>query len=397
MPWFEARSVFDSLRPVYLATKIFLVHFETLDFGQQTVQQTLLDQLRYIVAILLDIAVVYRCITVNTPYLYLTDSVLLNVGCYTTLVFLALLSSSIPVWNRHKAVEILEVYKNIDECDRILRSLGVVIDHRKQRMFSTLYVVGWIGVPIIITLNAFRARFDSAWTNVSSAAPDVMIAIGILRTSSCYSLFICYSTLTLMSINQRFSCVQQCTMTVLEVPKSSQGAVSCAAIRRIASAHDRLSDCIELLNNCYSIHIFYTVTMSVFFTILVVFQLIHAYATEANESMLGVAKNNIVYDQFHILVFIVMVVYTSLVGRNCHRISVMIHKSISYGSFDKRVLKELRCFSQQLQHHAPKINCGVLDFDWMLFYSVAGTFTTYLIILLQFDVGNLGFHRLHKS
>lgn len=56
--------------------------------------------------------------------------------------------------------------------------------------------------------------------------------------------------------------------------------------------------------------------MSVFFTILVVFQLIHAYATEANESMLGVAKNNIVYDQFHILVFIVMVVYTSLVGRN---------------------------------------------------------------------------------
>ncbi|XP_062698412.1 putative gustatory receptor 28b [Aedes albopictus] len=139
------------------------------------------------------------------------------------------------------------------------------------------------------------------------------------------------------------------------------------------------------------------VTMSVFFTIFVVFGLIHAYAIDASETMMQVAKNNIVYDEFYVLVFVLMVVFASLVGRNCNRVKTPTHKAICYGSYGQRIFRELRCFSQQLEHHTPKINCGMLDLDWTLFYSVAGTFTTYLVILLQFDVGSLGFRHQNET
>lgn len=209
MPWFEAHSFFDSIRPVYLVTKLFLLHFSTLHFKQQTVHKTLLDQLRFSVAVVVDIFLIYRSITVNTPYLCLTDSVLLNMGTYLTLVLLSFMTSSISSWNCYRTVEILKIYTNIDECDQVLRSLGTVIDYRKQRKFSTLYVFGWLCVPVIITMKAAFARLESAWTNVSSTGPDLITTVAILRTSTCFSLFVCYSTLTLLALNTRLGYVRE--------------------------------------------------------------------------------------------------------------------------------------------------------------------------------------------
>ncbi|KXJ71686.1 putative gustatory receptor 28b [Aedes albopictus] len=397
MPWYQACNFFDSIRPVYLITKIFLLHFSTLDFKQQTIHRTLLDQLCFSVAVVVDIYLIYRSITVNTPYLYLTDSVLLNVGTYLTLVFLSFMTSSISSWNCYRAVEILGIYTNIDECDQILRSLGSFIDYRKQLVFSTLYLFGWLCVPVIVTMNAVLARLKSAWTSVTSGGPDLLTAAAILRTSICFSMFVCYSTLTLLLLNARLGCVQKAMVMYLKEARISQPTVDCDVIRRIAQAHDQLCNAIQLFNGCYSIHIMHTVTMSVFFTIFVVFGLIHAYATDAGETMMQVAKTNIVYDEFYILMFVLMVVFTSLVGRNCSRVKMMINKVVCYRSYDKEVFRELRCFSQQLENHAPKINCGMLDFDWTLFYSAAGTFTTYLVILLQFDVGNLGIRHQNQT
>lgn len=209
MPWYQACNFFDSIRPVYLITKIFLLHFSTLDFKQQTIHRTLLDQLCFSVAVVVDIYLIYRSITVNTPYLYLTDSVLLNVGTYLTLVFLSFMTSSISSWNCYRAVEILGIYTNIDECDQILRSLGNFIDYRKQLVFSTLYLFGWLCVPVIVTMNAVLARLKSAWTSVTSGGPDLLTAAAILRTSICFSMFVCYSTLTLLLLNARLGCVQK--------------------------------------------------------------------------------------------------------------------------------------------------------------------------------------------
>ncbi|XP_021710142.1 uncharacterized protein LOC5577444 [Aedes aegypti] len=203
MLWFQARNFFDSFRPVYLATKIFHIHFETLDFKQQTVRRTLLDQFRFVFTMMVDVYFIYRSIVLNLPYLYLTESVLLNVGNYLSLVLLSMLTFTLPLWNRLKTKEVFQILANINDCDRKLGKLEVVIDHRKHYIISTVYVMCTMCAAMIGTWNAVSVRHNEAWTNITMKAPQVLTVVAIFRISTNFGLFTCYSNLTLLSINER--------------------------------------------------------------------------------------------------------------------------------------------------------------------------------------------------
>ncbi|XP_021710140.1 putative gustatory receptor 28b isoform X3 [Aedes aegypti] len=413
MKWFQAYNFFDSFRPVYLATKLFHVHFETLDFKRQTVGRTLIDQFRFILSLLLDISFLFRSFTANLPYLYLTESVLLNVGNYLSLMLLATLTYTLSLWNHCKSKEIFQLCASINDCDRKLEKLGIPVDHRRHHFASTLSTGVWMCFSVIITLNAVSVRRNKVFDPDRTDDFEAIIVVAIFRISTNFSLFVCYTSLTLFSINGRLAKLQAFLATTA-LPTSGSSKRICQTIRRIAAVHDQLSDTIRMFNDCYSVHTMYGVIASSSFSVFVVFGLIHAYASNVSEVTMQIAWRNMLYDLFYVLMLAKMLLSTSLVSRNvgvckinlileetvlsliffqCKRMAHAIHKAICYRSYDKQIFNELGRFSQQLEHNAPKISCGLFDFDWTLLYSIAGSFATYLVILLQFDLVNLNFVR----
>lgn len=99
----------------------------------------------------------------------------------------------------------------------------------------------------------------------------------------------------------------------------------------------------------------------------------------------------------------------------CKHTAILVHKVACYGRHDSVTLRELHIVSQQMWHKAPVITCGLFYFDWELMYTVsvssivcsatdkfinyvfkmAGSLASYLLILIQFDLGNIDYAKLN--
>ncbi|XP_053690856.1 putative gustatory receptor 28b [Sabethes cyaneus] len=315
MRWFRVDDFFQSIRPVYLTARMFLLHFETVDFQRRTHRRTLLDQAGLALTFVMDLflaTVAFRNITVM---LQMSDSVLLNLGYYVSFMLATMIALVIPSWNSWQAESIFEIYANIANVDDDLKQLGITIDHQKHHFVSTI-----------------SPKFSSKSTEDTNHLGDI--------------------------------------------------------IRKLAALHDLLSDTVELFNRCFSIQAMLCMAPFFSFTVFSLFGLIHSYASRADNDTLQVSWSNMIYDMLPVYFMIQMVLCSGLVHAKCKQMAVLIHKAISCGAYNRKLLEELRAFIQQLEHHAPKISCRVFDFDWTLFFTMAGSLTTYLVILIQFDLVN---------
>ncbi|XP_069677283.1 putative gustatory receptor 28b [Periplaneta americana] len=69
-----------------------------------------------------------------------------------------------------------------------------------------------------------------------------------------------------------------------------------------------------------------------------------------------------------------------------NRTAVLVHKLLSKTK-DPEVREELQLFSLQLLHRKVQFTaCGFFPLDFTLLYSIVGAVTTYLVILIQFQI-----------
>nr|NP_001345815.1 gustatory receptor 21 [Aedes aegypti] len=378
----NASSFLESFRPVYLVTKNLHIHFETINFRLQTVERTLLDQFRFILSVALDGYLVSVGCRNSSGYLQLTDSMLINSGCYVSVVSLYLFSFSLPLWNRYKAAEMFEVFRTISDCDRNLEVLGAIVDHRKHLVTNTVSL-GTVVMFILAILGiGGYIRFTVYWKHFEPILPDDASTVAVLRTFITLHFFVCYCSLILWSIRERFLILQQV------IVRLSKAEAAQPLIQIIAEVHDQLCDTVLLFNRCYSGHIMYLMVVAFTYSIFCVFGLIHSYASNANAITMRVSWNNMIYDMGYLQIILQPIVLSSLVYRACRRTSILISKDICYRPYEKRTMKELRIIFQQMYHRKAKIGNEVVELDWVLLYTMAGSFTTYLVILLQFDLAN---------
>ncbi|XP_055543582.1 uncharacterized protein LOC129729125 [Wyeomyia smithii] len=321
MRWFKVRDFFESTRPVYLAARICLLHFETVDFRERKFRKTLFDQIRFILTMWADLYLASVAIGFGEAFMSLSESTLLNAGYFASIIDSYLFMLSLPTWNRWMAASIFAIFEHIAEVDDELKQLGLTINHQKHHFVSTV----------------------------------VMASATTLENN---------------------------TVTV----QSSE--VSCQMIRKFTLLHDKLCETIKLFNRCFSLQMMVALACTFSYTLFAAFGLIHSFAARVNEGTLELALSNMVMDGFYVFFMIQLTVISSLTYNEGTRTVTLVHKIISYGSYDRKTLRQLQMFSYQLWNRAPKISCRLLDFDWSLFYTVAASLTTYLLILVQFDVVN---------
>ncbi|XP_062698407.1 putative gustatory receptor 28b isoform X2 [Aedes albopictus] len=378
----NATCFLESFRPVYLVTKIVHVHFETLNFRQQTIGRTLLDQFRFLLTVFLDGYLVFVGCRNSAGFLKLTDSMLINTGCYVSVVSLYLFSFSLPLWNRYKSTEMFEVFQTLTDCDEHLKVLGVNVDHRKHLIMNSV-ALGMVGLLILTILGVGGyIRFTVYWKHFEPILPDNTSTLSVLRTFINLHFFVCYCSLILWSIRERFVGLEQA------IVKLSTSGDAQTLIQITAKIHDQLCDAVQLFNRCYSGHIMFLMVAAFTYSIFCVFGLIHSYASSANAITIRVSWNNMIYDLGYLQIMLQPIVLSALVYRASNRVSISLNKDVCYRPYRNRTFEQLRVLSMQLYHREAKISCGVIDIDWVLLYTLAGSFTTYLVILLQFDLAN---------
>ncbi|XP_058448651.1 uncharacterized protein LOC131428622 [Malaya genurostris] len=400
MRWFRADSFFESLRPVYLIAKVLLLHFETIDFERRTVRRTLFDQILYVLTLIMDLYLSLVGIRSCAAFIELSDSMLLNLGYGGSFLMSYLLSLALPLWNGLKARTIFSIYESIAAYDDDLKLLGLRIDHQRHNFVSTIFVMCSMCFAFFMLAIVSYAHFNKDWIDLSKVFLEYWMVIPFVRTALGAGIFFSYFCLTLLSLQHRFVTLNQVVMKFFQtspekdplMPTDSE--TCCKMIRKLATLHDQLCDTIELFNRCFSIQAMFALAAAFGFTVFSIFGLIHSYATNAAENTLRLAWCNMCYDGFYLAFIFQLIVFSSLIYAECKHTAVLIHKVLCYGTYDKIVRKELRIFSQQLWHQAPKVSCSLFDFDWTLFYTIGGSLTTYLIILVQFDLVNFDYSEL---
>ncbi|XP_065082641.1 gustatory receptor for bitter taste 66a-like [Ochlerotatus camptorhynchus] len=74
-----------------------------------------------------------------------------------------------------------------------------------------------------------------------------------------------------------------------------------------------------------------------------------------------------------------------MVQTEAKSIGISAHKTINLVD-DDEICDKLLLLSNQIYQRTPVVSCKLFNFDASLIFSTLGTITTYLVILIQFDI-----------
>ncbi|XP_055543584.1 uncharacterized protein LOC129729126 [Wyeomyia smithii] len=353
MKWFAVNNFFETRRPIYRIMQTFCLTSLTVNFQDLTAEQTATDKLRLIVGLLLcSLTLVLGYGNYQSQLQNMSDSYIMIQGLLGTMVVLVCSLITNIIANYVNGSRIFRCSVNVNKFDQQLKlNFGHRWNYQQEHRIGVALIVFGYLEWFMLALNMmygrrFRRDLDRH-ISITGPAQNPLAA----RDSK----------------------------------------TRCRIVRKFALLHNQLCDTVELINRCFTVHATVALATAFGFTVFSLFGLVHSYATQASKQTMALAWSNMAYDGFYLTFIVQVVVLSGLTHSECTRTSVLIHKIVSYRSCDRKTLKELRMFSQQLWHHAPKVSCSLFDFDWQLFYTIVASLTTYLVILVQFDLVNFNY------
>ncbi|XP_055642079.1 putative gustatory receptor 28b [Toxorhynchites rutilus septentrionalis] len=397
MKWCPEDNFFESWRFVYWITKVFAITTYTVNFEDQTAEQTSTDQLVMIASLLVCLLSMYNSYESYKIWMnWMTTSYISNIGLFATQGFLQLSQLISLILNYINAMKVFKIATIMNKVDKKFFVLfGYRMTYHRRHLYGALLAVsGYINwIIYMIVMTHYFNPLNSGLTLIEL----LRIGLSSFWVVLCFQTNGIYIVLILLTLRTHFAQLNKQirkhfnTTPHGKLRYTMDSDQASKLIMKFATLHDQLSDAIGLFNQCFSTQAMFGLTLAFGFTVFSIFGVIHTHATDTDENSRQLSRFNMIYDGFYVLFIVQLVVFSSLVNTECKRTATVIHKVICYGSHDKQTLKELRIFSQQLWHHTPKISCGLFAFEWELFYTMAGSLTTYLIILMQFDLVNFDY------
>lgn len=150
---------------------------------------------------------------------------------------------------------------------------------------------------------------------------------------------------------------------------------------------DSLCGTSETLNSAYSFLLLYTSAKTfICLTHSLYFILLRLFMSDSNTCGDGSPYSYYMWFLHYAIKLVWLVFYSSSAIQQANRTAVLVHKLITK-TRDPGLREELRLFSLQLLHRKVKFTaCGFFPLDFTLLYSIVGAVTTYLVILIQFQL-----------
>uniref|UniRef100_A0A182S4Y7 Gustatory receptor n=1 Tax=Anopheles funestus TaxID=62324 RepID=A0A182S4Y7_ANOFN len=386
MKWFTANSVFDSIKPAYRAGRAIGIFTHTVDFQRHELSKRAQDQVLLVVAILMD---VYALTVSFRTEFSISDSILLNVGIYSSVNLGICISLCITLCNRIVGRRMFRIYETLNQVDNILLSFDYRMNHSFNHMLCCFYTVSPIVANALMMLSTFFISDDR--TSQQFGSPEIAV---FLRTSLVFMVFGSYIFLTITSISTRFRGLNEVICKVFPTSKSSdphktkdrEAMDVVATVRCFGDVHEKLSEAVIDFNYCFALQILLMMASAFGYTLFSFFGIIHTLSHPEVEQSQQVSMNNMVYGCIYLSFIIQVVVAGSMATHQCKRTAIFVHKVVCYGTYELSILRQLKFLSHQLRQTAPKVSCLLYDFEWPFLVSVAATLFMHVIILVQFDL-----------
>ncbi|KAJ9583550.1 hypothetical protein L9F63_022113, partial [Diploptera punctata] len=157
------------------------------------------------------------------------------------------------------------------------------------------------------------------------------------------------------------------------------------SILNLRILYDSLTEICKLANSSFSIPVLICIALKF---ISLTFKLyIFVSRSLSNKYFLGTFDIQFVFTIIYSISNIILTIwFTTAVASEANRTGVLVHKLLNKVN-DSRVKEELELFSMQLLHQKVQFTaCGFFPLDFTLLHSIIGAVTTYLIILIQFQL-----------
>jgi hypothetical protein len=170
-------------------------------------------------------------------------------------------------------------------------------------------------------------------------------------------------------------------------------SVKITVLRR---AHSILCDACELTNSMFQVQIlvgfiemFVEITLCLYASVTYVTGLLTCQLY--SPSMWNVLGTSFVWATVNFAKLVAVTSCCHSASHHANRTAIVVHKLLVAHCLHPETTAELQLFSQQLLHRNLHFSaCGFFPIDFSLLYSMAGSITTYIIILLQYTGQDAG-------
>jgi gustatory receptor len=176
-----------------------------------------------------------------------------------------------------------------------------------------------------------------------------------------------------------------------ELKNQKQSEVLCKIVSKLADLHDSLVDIVGSFNYCFSLTLMNVIASTFLTNIFSIFAIYRVFV-RYDYSQWEAAVIQYVWNTYFLIYGFIIVMLGSLVTRTGKYTAVLVHKAVNYieddddpvidvvspqntsklpVKHDKNSFKfQLKMFSQQMQHRAPVVTCGLFTFDFTLLFTV---------------------------
>ncbi|XP_019540435.2 uncharacterized protein LOC109411358 [Aedes albopictus] len=316
-----------------------------------------------------------------------TNSHIISAGRFGLFVIIILLHIATLAINYVNGTRIAEFPRTIQNIDR---QISILFHHtwnyQKEHLANIVFIVIRFAEWFVI-IRVLQYTIDPFGT--------AKLIDGLIMTTAFNWVNIGYQVnavswlIILSTIRKRFSVLNHhLRMTLLDdsIPHKDPHQLHRLTLK-LGILHSQLCDTVDCFNHCHSTTMMFSLAPAFGFTVFSWFGLIHAYAARVDELVLH--SWTTVTLSFNYISFVFYVVlFSAKVNDQIKQTAIVVHKAIGYRTYDKEESRQLKKFSQQLWHHSPSIVCELFAFDWELVYTMIGSLSTYLVILMQFDLVN---------
>ncbi|XP_053691276.1 putative gustatory receptor 28b [Sabethes cyaneus] len=155
-------------------------------------------------------------------------------------------------------------------------------------------------------------------------------------------------------------------------------------VTEMADLYHSLVELIDKYNENFGLQLLMTHLGSTCVTIFSGFTMYRALV-DKNRETIYMGINNLCWSIYYSIYQLLSTILGEMVRSESKKMGKLLHKSIELIN-DEEIRDKLLHFSNQIYQRTSIISCKWFDFDNALIFSTMGAITTYLVILIQFDV-----------
>ncbi|CAO1406641.1 unnamed protein product [Diamesa serratosioi] len=379
-------NIYETVAPFYYVLKFFGLASFTLNLEDGTIRMKFKDYLLLFFATICGIFAIYSTCSDILTYLIEGTSLIQNVWKYLYL-YQIIIIVPIIIFGYIKKQHVERFLELIHSFDKLIELLNWEHKSNHSKTKSKLFIWLTLSAFIIILMYSF-SNLTSNYLSDSNFYLNILLNVFVVKL---HDVAMCQFIFSVICIKDRYKILNKNMSLNFSLNKYrskwSHKMVKnqIIVIKKTAHLHDLLYDSLTEINSIYSLQIIpilLSILMTQIFTMYTLLLVIRRNL-QNNEDYMNLVNLLIwsVYQTVPIILAIYQASKTTEYGKQMHSIVGKIINNCD----DTEVLNLLKLFSLQMQNHQPVLSCGFFPIDYTLAFLVAGSVTTYLVILCQFD------------